>query len=115
MVSPFDALDGILEVRSGYMGGHIANPTYKDVKSQASGHYEAIRVRYDPDAVSYETLAPGLLAAGGPDGRRRPVPGPRTVAASDRDLLRHRRTARGGRGVESGDGRVRALPGLIRR
>ena len=56
MVSPFDALDGILEVRSGYMGGHIANPTYKDVKSQTSGHYEAIRVRYDPDAVSYETL-----------------------------------------------------------
>ncbi len=56
MVSPFDALDGIVEVRSGYMGGRLANPTYADVKSQTSGHYEAIRVRYDPDAVSYDTL-----------------------------------------------------------
>ena len=56
MVSPFDILEGILEVRSGYMGGHLENPSYKDVKKQTSGHYEVIRVLYDPQIVSYATL-----------------------------------------------------------
>ncbi len=56
MVSPFDALDGILEVRSGYMGGHLENPTYKDVKTQTSGHYEVVKMTYDPALVSYDKL-----------------------------------------------------------
>ncbi|MFL0270015.1 peptide-methionine (S)-S-oxide reductase MsrA [Candidatus Clostridium radicumherbarum] len=56
MVSPFDVLDGIVEVKSGYTGGHIENPTYKDVKSQASGHYEVIRVIYDPRVIDYDKL-----------------------------------------------------------
>ena len=56
MVSPFDMLDGIIEVKSGYTGGHKENPTYKDVKSQTSGHYEAVKILYDPDEVSYEKL-----------------------------------------------------------
>ena len=56
MVSPFDILDGIIEVKSGYIGGHIENPTYADVKSQKSGHYEAIKITYDPTKISYDKL-----------------------------------------------------------
>ena len=56
MVSPFDVLEGIEEVRSGYMGGTVENPTYEDVKGQTSGHYEVIRVRYDPERISYGKL-----------------------------------------------------------
>lgn len=56
MVSPFDVLDGIVEVKSGYTGGHLENPTYKDVKSQTSGHYEVVRVIYDPEVIDYDKL-----------------------------------------------------------
>lgn len=56
MVSPFDILEGILEVKSGYTGGDLDNPTYKDVKSQNSGHYEAIQILYDPEIITYEKL-----------------------------------------------------------
>lgn len=56
MVSPFDILDGIIEVRSGYIGGNLDNPTYKDVKAQQSGHYEAIKVTYDPQVIQYNKL-----------------------------------------------------------
>lgn len=56
MVSPFDVLDGIIEVRSGYTGGHKANPEYKDVKHQITGHYEAIKVTYDPEVITYKKL-----------------------------------------------------------
>lgn len=56
MVSPFHILDGIIEVKSGYIGGHVKNPTYEDVKSQKSGHYEAVKITYDPSVISYEKL-----------------------------------------------------------
>jgi peptide-methionine (S)-S-oxide reductase len=56
MVSPFDVLDGIIEVRSGYTGGHLENPTYRDVKSQTSGHYEVVKLTYDPEIISYDKL-----------------------------------------------------------
>jgi methionine-S-sulfoxide reductase len=109
MVSPFDALDGIVEVRSGYMGGHLANPTYKDVKSQTSGHYEAIRVCYDPDAVSYDTLLRAFWRQVDPtdDGGQFQDRG-----SSYRTAIFYvtRRTARGGRGVEKGDGRSGRFP-----
>jgi len=56
MVSPFDVLEGVIEVKSGYSGGHKENPTYKDVKSQTSGHYEVIKIIYDPEIISYDKL-----------------------------------------------------------
>lgn len=56
MVSPFDILDGIVKVTSGYTGGHMENPSYKDVKLQVSGHYEAIEIVYDPSVISYDRL-----------------------------------------------------------
>jgi len=56
MVSPFDVLDGIEEVCSGYMGGSVDNPKYEDVKTQQSGHYEVVRITYDSAVISYEKL-----------------------------------------------------------
>jgi len=56
MVSPFDVLDGIISVTSGYTGGELKSPTYKDVKAQSTGHYEAIKVVYDSTIISYEKL-----------------------------------------------------------
>ena len=56
MEPPFEKLDGVLDVTSGYAGGSEPNPTYEEVASGATGHAEAIQVRYDPARVSYQTL-----------------------------------------------------------
>ncbi|WP_368504216.1 peptide-methionine (S)-S-oxide reductase MsrA [Alkalihalophilus sp. As8PL] len=56
MVQPFDEQPGILEVLSGYSGGEIDNPTYQQVKSGETGHYEVVQITYDPDLFSYEKL-----------------------------------------------------------
>ena len=56
MEPPFDALDGVLNTVSGYTGGHVPNPDYKEVSSGKTGHTEALEVTYDPDKVSYEKL-----------------------------------------------------------
>jgi methionine-S-sulfoxide reductase len=52
-----EKIDGVLRVESGYMGGHLDNPTYDDVSSQESGHLETVRVYFDPDKVSYAVIA----------------------------------------------------------
>jgi len=56
MEPPFEKLDGVLDVTSGYAGGSEPNPTYEAVSSGTTGHAEAIQVRYDPARVSYQTL-----------------------------------------------------------
>ncbi|MBZ2171230.1 peptide-methionine (S)-S-oxide reductase MsrA [Nitratidesulfovibrio sp. SRB-5] len=56
MEKPFDQLDGVLETTSGYTGGNVDSPTYKQVSSGLTGHAEALRVTYDPARVTYETL-----------------------------------------------------------
>lgn len=56
MVKPFDQWDGIESVISGYMGGHVENPTYEDVKTGESGHYEVVQITYNPSIFSYEKL-----------------------------------------------------------
>ncbi|MGE5391599.1 MAG: peptide-methionine (R)-S-oxide reductase MsrB [Deltaproteobacteria bacterium] len=56
MVAPFEALDGVIKVISGYTGGHRVNPTYSEVCSGITGHYEAVQITFDPDRVSYEKL-----------------------------------------------------------
>nr|WP_177177189.1 peptide-methionine (S)-S-oxide reductase MsrA [Bacillus sp. MUM 116] len=56
MVSPFDEQPGIKEVVSGYTGGHTENPTYQEVCSNTTGHYEAVQITFDPAVFSYEKL-----------------------------------------------------------
>ncbi|MFZ5562600.1 MAG: peptide-methionine (R)-S-oxide reductase MsrB [Thermodesulfobacteriota bacterium] len=56
MEPPFEKLDGVVDVVSGYTGGRTANPTYKEVSAGKTGHLEAIQVVYDPEKISYEKL-----------------------------------------------------------
>lgn len=56
MVSPFDEMPGIVKVISGYTGGHKPNPTYEEVCSDTTGHYEAVQITFDPEVFRYETL-----------------------------------------------------------
>jgi peptide methionine sulfoxide reductase msrA/msrB len=56
MVPPFDWLDGVLETKAGYTGGQTSAPSYKDVCSGGTGHYEAIKIVFDPERISYDKL-----------------------------------------------------------
>jgi peptide methionine sulfoxide reductase msrA/msrB len=56
MEHPFEKLDGVVDVVSGYTGGHVVNPTYKDVSGGRTGHVEAVQITYDPARVTYERL-----------------------------------------------------------
>ena len=56
MVSPFTEQKGIISVISGYTGGHTVNPTYEQVCTDTTGHYEAVQITYDPKQYSYENL-----------------------------------------------------------
>lgn len=52
----FDEMEGVKRTTVGYTGGHTANPTYHDIGSGQTGHYEAIEVAFDPAVVSYQEL-----------------------------------------------------------
>jgi peptide-methionine (S)-S-oxide reductase len=52
----YQEMEGVLQVDSGYTGGHPANPTYEEVCSGATGHAEALQVRFDPDVTSYRDI-----------------------------------------------------------
>jgi peptide methionine sulfoxide reductase msrA/msrB len=54
--SDFEKVDGVIEAVSGYTGGDVASPTYKQVSAGGTGHTEAIQVTYDPDKISYKEL-----------------------------------------------------------
>ncbi|UCG13504.1 MAG: peptide-methionine (S)-S-oxide reductase MsrA [Deltaproteobacteria bacterium] len=54
--SDFEKTDGVVEAISGYTGGHVANPSYRQVSKGGTGHVEAVKVVYDPAKVSYERL-----------------------------------------------------------
>ncbi len=62
----FRQLAGVSEVESGYIGGHVDNPTYKQVCSDTTGHAEAIRVTYDPAVISYADLLDVFFATHDP-------------------------------------------------
>jgi len=52
----FQQLEGVEKVESGYSGGHIANPSYKEVCTGNTGHAEALRIVYDPKKISFDEL-----------------------------------------------------------
>ena len=52
----FEQLEGVKKVESGYAGGQIKNPSYKEVCSGTTGHAEVIRLTYDPKVISYREL-----------------------------------------------------------
>ena len=56
MEHDMQGVPGVLKVESGYTGGHVNKPTYRDVTSEKSGHYEAVRVTYDTAKLDYGFL-----------------------------------------------------------
>ncbi len=54
--SDFDQVEGVVETVSGYIGGTLENPSYRQVTAGGTGHYEAVKITYDPARVSYEAL-----------------------------------------------------------
>ncbi|MBS0481603.1 MAG: peptide-methionine (S)-S-oxide reductase MsrA [Proteobacteria bacterium] len=62
----FRRLDGVSEVESGYIGGTVPDPTYKQVCSGQTGHAEAIRVSFDPAVLTYGDLIDVFMATHDP-------------------------------------------------
>ncbi len=56
MEKPFDEIPGVVATTSGYTGGTLANPTYEQVGRGGTGHFEAVKITYDPAKVSYQKL-----------------------------------------------------------
>ncbi len=56
MEPPFEKLEGVHAVVSGYIGGHKDNPTYQEVSAGITGHTEAVEISYDPSKISYDQL-----------------------------------------------------------
>ncbi|TVP58421.1 MAG: peptide-methionine (S)-S-oxide reductase [Gemmatimonadales bacterium] len=56
MEPPFDRLDGVHSTTSGFIGGHVENPSYEEVTTMRTGHIEAVQVVFDPAVVDYGRL-----------------------------------------------------------
>lgn len=52
----FQQLDGVISATSGFMGGHVPNPTYEDVCNGFTGHIEVVQVVYDPEVISTDKI-----------------------------------------------------------
>ena len=52
----FERVDGVIDVISGYAGGHTKNPTYKDVTSGNTGHAEVCEITFDTKLISYDEI-----------------------------------------------------------
>jgi peptide-methionine (S)-S-oxide reductase len=52
----FEQLNGVLKVTSGYSGGQVKNPTYKEVCTGETGHAECVQIQYEPSKISYDEL-----------------------------------------------------------
>lgn len=62
----FEQLDGVTDVKSGYMGGHVKKPTYEAICTGQSGHAEVTQIHYDPSKISYEVLLSWLWRSHNP-------------------------------------------------
>ncbi len=56
MEPPFEAMEGVIEATSGYMGGTTENPTYEEVTTGETGHAEVVEILFDPKTVTYESV-----------------------------------------------------------
>jgi peptide-methionine (S)-S-oxide reductase len=56
MESDMKAIPGVISVQSGYTGGQLKNPRYEDVVTERTGHYESVKVTFDPARISYQRL-----------------------------------------------------------
>ena len=56
MESDFEKLAGVKAVVSGYIGGHVANPSYKQVSAGTTGHTEAVEIKFDAQTISFDQL-----------------------------------------------------------
>jgi len=52
----FDQVPGVVETEAGYIGGHVDKPTYEQVCTHRTGHAEAVKITFDPEKVSFNTL-----------------------------------------------------------
>ena len=52
----YELLNGVSNLRSGFSGGHVPNPSYREVISKASGHAEVVQFDFDPEVVSYQEI-----------------------------------------------------------
>ena len=62
----FQELEGVCAVESGYSGGNVSRPSYREVCSGATGHAEVVRVTFDPDRISYRDLLEVFFAVHDP-------------------------------------------------
>lgn len=67
----FDETEGIESVESGYMGGHVANPTYEQVCTGKTGHAEVVRLMFDPAVISFRDILEVFFAIHDPTTRDR--------------------------------------------
>ncbi len=67
----YDEMDGVLSVESGYMGGRVPNPSYRDVCTGKTGHAEAVRVTFDPAISPYRDILEVFFAIHDPTTRDR--------------------------------------------
>ncbi len=56
MQHDMEPIKGVVSTEVGYAGGHVANPTYEQVSTETTGHYESVKVTYDPAQISYPQL-----------------------------------------------------------
>ena len=56
MEPPFDKVEGVISTTSGYIGGKVNNPSYKQVSAGKTGHAESVEIKYDADKVTYQQL-----------------------------------------------------------
>jgi peptide-methionine (S)-S-oxide reductase len=61
MQHDMDPIPGIVATTAGFTGGHLPNPTYRDVVTETTGHYESVVVTYDPKKITYPQLVAKYL------------------------------------------------------
>ncbi len=67
----YEQIKGVKSVTSGYLGGSVADPTYRDVCTGLTGHAEAVEIEYDPEVVPYENLLEVFFATHDPTTKNR--------------------------------------------